>query len=410
MAAKELKERKKNSREVLCVLCVLLWLENAVQFSLKRFVTNHGQARKREGLNMQKILIGILALGTIALGIVCVIQTKQLRAMQEQVRATEVPRGAEADAQQAQATRLKDLERANQQLERQVQQFASVTTTLRSNETRQSSNVTAWAEQMRAAKQGAGAGGGGEGGEGLFGKDVGDMLGKMMKDPAMREMMREQQKVAINMMYSGLFKDLKLSPDEKDKLKTLLTDSQMRNIENAQGIFGEKKEGADEDVQKLTADSKKQTDADIKALLGGERFAQYEDYQKNIGERMQLDQFKTRLETENLALQDQQSAQLLQIMKEEKAAVPPVIPTDNTEMPRKELMTAENLDKQMAWMEDYNRRVSDRVGQVLTPEQMKQYKDFQDQQLSMQKLGLNMARQMFGSGKTTAPAPPPPAK
>jgi hypothetical protein len=352
---------------------------------------------------MQKVLIGVLAIATVVLGILCAVQAKQLRASKEQIRAVEMARAAEADAQQAQESRVKELERANTRLEKQVEKFVTVTSTLRSNEVRQTSNVTAWAQQMRAASAGGGTNGE-AGGEGLFGKDMGEMLGKMMKDPAMREMMREQQKVAINMMYGGLFKEMNLSPEEKDKFKAILTDAQLKNIENAGEIFGDKKDGALDDMQKLSADSKKQTEADLKTLLGNERFAQYEDYQKNIGERMQLDQFKTKLQGENLALQDQQSAQLLQIMKEEKAAVPPVIPQDNTEFPRKELLTAENLDKQVQWMEDYNRRVLDRAGQVLTPEQFKQYRDFQEQQTAMQKLGLNMARQMFGSGKGGGPA------
>jgi len=356
-----------------------------------------------------KILVGVLALGTLALGILCGVQWKQLRATAARARAVEAALRADAESREAQAARVKALERVNQRLEGQVQQFVSVTASLRSNEVRHSSNINLWSDQMRAAGQTAGTNGG-AGSDGVFGKGMGEMLGKMMKDPAMREMMREQQKVAINMMYAGLFKDLNLSPEEKDKFKALLTDAQMRNIENAQGLFGDKKEGALEDTQKLAADAKNQTDADLKALLGDERFALYEDYQKNLGERMQLDQFKSRLAAENLPLQDEQTAHLLQIMKEEKAAVPPVIPTDNTQFPTKELMTAENLDKQLAWMEDYNRRVLDRAGQVLTPQQLKQYREFQEQQASMQKLGLNMARQMFGSGKTAGPASPPPAK
>jgi hypothetical protein len=354
---------------------------------------------------MQKVLIGVLAATTLVLGILCAVQAKQVRASKEQARAAEEARAAETEIYQTQGARVKELERANTRFEKQVQKFATVTSALRSNEVRQTSNVTAWAQQMRASS--ASGGTNAESGEGgIFGKDMGDMLGKMMKDPAMREMMREQQKVAINMMYAGLFKEMKLSAEEKDKFKAILTDAQLKNIENAGGLFGDKKDGVLDDTQKIAAESKKQTEAELKTLLGNERFAQYEDYQKNIGERMQLDQFKTRLEGENLALQDQQTAQLLQIMKEEKAAVPPVIPQDNTEFPKKELLTNENLDKQMQWMEDYNRRVLERVGQVLTPEQLKQYRDFQEQQTAMQKLGLNMARQMFGSGKGGGPAVP----
>jgi hypothetical protein len=214
----------------------------------------------------------------------------------------------------------------------------------------------------------------------------------------------------INLMYAGLFKDLNLAPDEKEKLKGILTEAQMRNIESAQGLFGGKQEGAADDSQKQTADAKQQTDADIKALLGDERFAQYEEYQKSMGERMQIDQLKTQLAAENLPLQDQQMAQLLQAMKDEKTKLPPAIPTDQTQMPKKEMFTAENLDKQMKWIDDYNQRVADRAAQILTPEQLTKYQAFQEQQTSMQKLGLNMAKQMFGTEKSGGAPPAAPQK
>ena len=145
------------------------------------------------------------------------------------------------------------------------------------------------------------------------------MLGKMMKDPAMREMLRGQQKATVNMMYSGLFKELNLSSEEKEKLTGILVDAQMKNVENAQGIFGEKKEGAQRTPRSFSLRQRSRP-SDLTALLGEERFAQYEDYQKNMGERMQLDQLKTKMAAENLPLQDEQMAQLLQVMKEEKAA------------------------------------------------------------------------------------------
>jgi hypothetical protein len=347
---------------------------------------------------MQKILIGLLSVTTIALAVLCVVQNKQLREAREQTRVTEELRAAEAEAQETQVSRLKELERANARLDQQVQKFAAVTTSLRTNEAMQRSNITAWAERMKSGEGAAGEEG--EGG-GVFGKGMGEMLSKMMKDPAMREMMREQQKAAINMMYSGLFKEMKLSPEEKEKLRELLTESQMRNIESAQGLMGGEKLDATAEAAatKALEDAKKQTDADVKALLGDERYAQFDDYQKNMGERMQLDQFKTQLAADNLTLRDDQTSQLMQIMKEEKAALPPAIPTDQSQVPKKEMFTAENLDKQLKWMDDYNQRVLQRAGQVLSPEQLTQYQKFQEQQISMQKLGLQMAKQMFGSDK-----------
>jgi hypothetical protein len=353
---------------------------------------------------MQKLAISLLALAAAVLAVVCVVQQKQLRKAQDKWRAAESSRGAEAEARETQAARVKELERNEARLEKQLEEFTKMTTTLREKEARQASNLTSLAQGARENPSA-------DGESGLLGKGMGEMLGRMMKDPNMRDMMREQQKAVINMMYGGLFKDLNLTPEQKEKFKALLTDSQMRTIESAQGVFGGGEQNvAVADLSKQMADAKKQTDADIKGLLGDERFAVYEDYQKSIGERMQLDQFKNQVAAESMPLREDQTAQLMQIMKEEKAAVPPAIPTDQTQLPNKDLFTAENLDKQTQWMEDYNRRVLARAESVLSPDQFKQYQSFQEQQVSMQKLGLSMARQMFGGEKGGAAPAAPSAK
>jgi hypothetical protein len=343
---------------------------------------------------MQKVIIGVLAVATAALSVVCGVLLGELRTAKRQTQAVEQARVAEADARESQAERVKELERSEARLERQLQDFSKVTTKLRASETTQSSNLTKMAERLRTNKAGKGA----DKDDGAFGKGMGDMLGKMMKDPAMREVLREQQKAMLNIMYSGLFKELNLSPEEKDQFKALLTDSQMKNLEAAQGLFGgETKEGG-EDGSKLIADAKKKTDEDVKALLGEERFAKYEDYQKNMSERMQLDSFSKQL-SGGEALREEQSAKLMQIMKEEKAAIPPVIPNDQTQMPKKESFTPENIEKQEQWLKNYNERVAKRAQELLTPEQFTQWVAHQKQQADMAALGMKMATSMFG-GKT----------
>ena len=64
----------------------------------------------------------------------------------------------------------------------------------------------------------------------------GDMLAKMMADPAMKKMMRQQQAAAMDMMYGPLFKEINLSPDDKEKFKELLLDRQMKAVETG-GAF-----------------------------------------------------------------------------------------------------------------------------------------------------------------------------
>lgn len=353
---------------------------------------------------MQKILIGIMSVLTLVLALLCAVQARQLRSAREQARQAEAVQGAQAAEREEQSTRVRELERANRLLEQQVQKFATVTTQLRTNQSAQENTLRNMSERLQATR-GANAGAAGESGD--FGKGMGEMLGKMMKDPAMREMMRDQQKAVINMMYGGLFKELNLTTEETEKLKGLLTEAQMKNVESAQALFGNKDAVASQDAQKRIADAKTQSDAEIKELLGPERFAQYQEYQKHVGERMQIDQFKAQAAGDGQPLQDQQVAQLMQVMKDAKATMPPPIPNDQTQVPKPEQFTEENLNRQIQWMDDYNRRLVEGARPVLSPEQLKQYQAFLEQQSSMQKLGLKMARQMFGG---EAPVTPVPAK
>ena len=345
---------------------------------------------------MKTASIGILLTLSLVLGAVCFVQMRQLRTAREQVRAAEIARTVEAEAREAQASQIKMLERGNQRLEQQVQQFARVTSTLRSNDVRQSSNLLAYAQQLKSSLRS----GGGEAGEenGLFGKGMMGMVDKMMKDPAMRDFMKDQQKTVINQMYAGLFKEMKLTPDEREKLKSILIESQMKNIDLAQGMFGEDKTGVAVAVGQQISDSTKQTEGEIKALLGEDRFGQYENYQKTMGERMQLDQFKNQLSSE-APLSEEQTKQMLELMQSEKAAIPMTMPTPPTSGVATEMFTAEVLEQQMKWAEDYNRRVLEGAGKILTSDQLKQYQAFQEQQASMQKLSLQMVKGMFGGGK-----------
>ena len=233
------------------------------------------------------------------------------------------------------------------------------------------------------------------------------MLSKMMQDPAMKKMVRSQQRATLDMMYSGLFKQLRLSPDRQTALTDVMLDAQMHQVENA-GSLLDGAEGTDPAKARLAMEeSKKSTDARIKELLGDEHFAEYQDYQQNIGERMQVSQLQSQMEAANLPLQEPQVAQIMQVMQEERQRVPLVLPTGQNVNPAdlKALMNAENLEKQLQWQEDFNQRVLERASAVLTPDQLKVYRDFQEQQSSMQKLGLKMAKEMFGPVETAPTGP-----
>ncbi len=357
---------------------------------------------------MKKTWILLAGAAVIALGIVVAVQWRAFRSETERARAAEAARRESALATEAEARRAREAEARAERLQREVQEFSTVTSNLRSNAAAQQSNLTALAERVSAGKGSNGLATGAESSPGgSLGKGMGQMLAKMMQDPEMKKMVRGQQKAMLDLMYSGLFKQMRLSPDEQKSLTDLLLDAQMSQVEKAGSLLGGGEAGPDAaQARQAMEDEKKASEARIKELLGDDRFAEYQEYQKTIGERMQVNQLQSKMESAHLPLQEPQVAQLMQFMQEEKTRVPPVLPTGQNANPAdlKSLMTAENLDKQMQWFDDYNQRVLGRAASVLTPDQLKVYQDFQEQQTSMQKLGLKMAKDMFGSGD---PAPVP---
>jgi len=354
---------------------------------------------------MKHKILGLSLFATLALGLVCAFQWRQLAATRQRLAKSEQNLQADLQSREEQDNKLKELQRQRDQLGRDVADLNRLATSLRSRESQSGSNFAQLAKQIQGK---AGAGTKDADGEkgGLFGgKDLANALSKMMKDPAMKEMMRSQQKGVTSMMFGPLLKELNLAPEQKEKFMALLLDQQMKEIDHFGGFFPDG--AADKtDAVKQVQDNQKEFDENLKTLLGDEKFAQYQDYRQTMTERRQLDQFKQQLEGGKTPLQDEQVKSLLQVMREEKEKVPPILPGNGTQMSPDfgKLLTDETMDRQFEWQTDLNRRVLERAGPILAPEQLKELTDFQAQQLKMQKVGFKMAREMFGNGQAPADA------
>ena len=352
---------------------------------------------------MKNKILGCLLFATLALGLVCAFQWRQLAATRQRLAKSEQTLQAELQNREEQDNQLKELQRQRDQLDRDVADLNRLATNLRSRESQSGSNLAQLARQIQGKADTGTKDADGEKG-GLFGgKGMANALSKMMKDPAMKEMMRSQQKAVMSMMYGPLLKDLNLAPEQKEKFMALLLDQQLKAIDHAGALLPDG--AADKtDAVKQVQDNQKELDENLKTLLGDEKFAQYQDYKQTMTERMQLDQFKQQLEGGKTPLQDEQVKSLLQVMREEKEKVPPIFPEHGAGMSPDftKLLTDETMDRQFEWQADLNRRVLERAGPILAPEQLKELTDFQAQQLNMQKMSMKMASEMFGNGQTPA--------
>ncbi|MCG3147649.1 MAG: hypothetical protein PCFJNLEI_01089 [Verrucomicrobiae bacterium] len=225
----------------------------------------------------------------------------------------------------------------------------------------------------------------------------------MAKDPAFKDMMRAQQKMAMAMTYGALFKKLELTGDDLTDFKTLLADRQVALMETGMALMGggtgDRMKRAQEAQQVKAAHDKK-----IEEFLGTEGYEIFKGYEDTQAERMQVNMFKHSLAGTE-ALTEQQEQDLIAVMYEERKRLPVALPTQNT-VPDPAQFTPEKVTEMGKQLEELQVRNLERAATILTPAQLEQFKAGQERMRVMQTMGIKMAAQMFSNQGDAAPAKP----
>jgi hypothetical protein len=312
--------------------------------------------------NLRPILFAVAA-GTAVL----IVEELRIRALRETV-ASQAPASPAAPADRAEIATLRERANALEAESGQLRaRLAGVADSAGANETKP------------AGKAGPLAG-----------------LAKFLTDPEMKKLMTSQQSAGTRMMYADIGRELGLSEEQTGKLLELLTARQSVAGELAlNGLAGEK---ADAAKSAGIADY----DARIKALLGPEKAARLNEYERTSGDRMALRQYERTFSRAGLPLDEAQSAGLLQIMKEERMKAP----ADPLESGGKNPIAAVSalqdgaaVEKALQTQRDLQQRVFARAHTVLSPDQMTAFESAQKQQLQRQEMGVKMGKAIFGTGK-----------
>jgi hypothetical protein len=347
--------------------------------------------------------IGVLGgAAVLALVAVCFFLWRQNQNLHQRIVVLRTGTEAKDQRNEADRQRLKQLERQATELNRRVQTLTGEL------QNRRAAPAPA-AGPAALAPAAASADAAGEGGKTKGG--FAEMLSRMMDNPEMKKMMRQQQGLVMDMMYGGLFKELQLTPEETDQFKELLLDHQMKAME-AGGAFL-KLQGQETDqtaAMNELAGAQKESDAQIKAFLGDDRYGQFKEYQETMAERMTLSQFSQQMAGGQNPLSADQSQQLLEIMKQEKKGTAPALGESGADGSLgaanwQAMMSEGKMNDFLKQQEDLNQRVLERAKAVLTPEQLEAFATHQASQLQMQRMGVTMAVKMFGGEKSDSPPP-----
>ena len=221
-------------------------------------------------------------------------------------------------------------------------------------------------------------------------------LAKFLTDPEMKKLMRRQQSAGTRMMYGDLAKELGLSEEQMEKVMALLAARQAAASELAlNGVAGAKNDPAK--VAEIA-----DYDAKIRTLLGPEKAAKLNEYERTSGDRMAVRQYERSFSKAGLPLDETQGAGLLQIMKEERMKTPASLLESGGRNPLATVAALQDgaaLEQALQSQRDLHQRVLARAHTVLSPDQMTAFESAQKQQIQMQEVGVKMGKAIFGGGQ-----------
>ncbi len=181
--------------------------------------------------------------------------------------------------------------------------------------------------------------------------------------PEGQNMRRLQSEVRLRRTYADMPAALGLNANQADKLFNLLADSQvsMRDEMRAQ-------EGGS-DRRSIQDAARAQRDAAIEDLLGPQKAAEFQSFEKSLPARMQVNRIGESMAAANVPLSEAQRNSLIAaVMTEREANPPPERPQDGGQ-------DADYQARFPDWQADFSTRVQARAEPLLTADQVAQYRE-----------------------------------
>jgi len=178
-----------------------------------------------------------------------------------------------------------------------------------------------------------------------------------------RDNRRLQQEIRVRRRYAEMPAVLGLDTAQADKLYDLLADYRIAEYEG-----GRSYEGDQLGRQSVENATRQQRDAAIDALLGPDKAAEFQSFEKSIPARMQVSRIGESMAAASVPLSEtQRTGMITAVMAEQEVTPPPERFVDGVRDPDYD---ARFLD----WQADYSRRVQASVEPLLTSEQARQYR------------------------------------
>ena len=136
----------------------------------------------------------------------------------------------------------------------------------------------------------------------------GFMMGPQSSSPAAQRYQRLQLKNSLSKQYADVASSLGLSQGQADKLLDLLAEQRMPPM----AIAPQSGDGMKQQMQ-AWQESRARTDAAMSALLGEHGMAQWQDYQKTLGEHTQANMIADQMQNMGAPITEEQRGELYHV-------------------------------------------------------------------------------------------------
>ncbi|HEU5135181.1 MAG TPA: hypothetical protein VFU13_08570 [Steroidobacteraceae bacterium] len=229
-----------------------------------------------------------------------------------------------------------------------------------------------------------------------------------LADPQQRKAMRAEHRASLEQMYPDIEDALKLDSTTQEALLELLTDQQMESLD---AMFSDLRPEAFFGTQRLLEAENRKLDQ-LRAVLGDDGLARYQDYTTTVHERRQVRQVDAHLGVAD-KLSPEQKARLIQLfqekvrmdfpppapmrMSERLRSRDPRSPTFQEEMQREsQLSTIAGNEQVLRLRETSNRWMAERASGFLRPAQIAALTKVNESDMARLRKWIEQARAQAG--------------
>ena len=225
--------------------------------------------------------------------------------------------------------------------------------------------------------------------------ELGKSLRKMVDNPAGQALMNQGVKAMTAMWFADLIEEFDLTRKESDYFLQLvagpMSAQQQIGMKMMSAETPEERKKLEEEIKAAKIDAKEA----IKDFLNDEEdFARFEEFEKRLPERQQLDGLRAAMASAEAPLTAEQEDLVIEAMYQARTADEGATDWQGTE--GLEALTSGNaVEKFEQEWERSSVRTAEAVGKILEGPQLEAFKEYQVQMKDMQLMGLKMAAKMF---------------